>query len=176
MLRLLLFLVLLSPAAVFAQRGVYLSVDDFLAQNFTQPPQQQMLWLSPLQKTEAEQLANHPLGPRLRYFHTGERTAWVLDEIGKELPITVGVVIEHRQIISLQVLEFREIRGSEVRQRFFTDQFNGVSLKPDNHGLSARIDGITGATLSVRALKKMAKLALYFHQQVIGTTAEVAQP
>ncbi|WP_340679580.1 FMN-binding protein, partial [Paraglaciecola sp.] len=31
--------------------------------------------------------------------------------------------------------------------------------------LNQHVDGITGATLSVRALNKLARIALYLHQQ-----------
>ncbi|MCK5189903.1 MAG: FMN-binding protein, partial [Methylococcales bacterium] len=48
---------------------------------------------------------------------------------------------------------------------FFTDQFKQNSLKPDL-SLSQPIDGISGATLSVRELTKVAKLALYFDSLV----------
>jgi hypothetical protein len=64
----------------------------------------------------------------------------------------------------LRVLEFRESRGWEVRYPFFTDQFGGIGLRPDLQ-LDRPIDGISGATLSVRALKKLARLALYLTQQ-----------
>ena len=176
MARLMLLIVLMLPAAVYAQRGVYISVDDFLAQSFDQPPQPQMLWFSAEQKKRAEAVVNHRMGLRLRYFRGGDRTVWVLEEIGKELPITVGVVVEHNQIIKLQVLEFREVRGSEVRHGYFTDQFNGLTLKNSDLELTQTIDGITGATLSVHALKKIAKLALYFHQQVVDPTLTRVQP
>jgi hypothetical protein len=99
-------------------------------------------------------------------FDIGRRAGWIFEEIGKELPITVAVVIEERKIIDLTVLEFRESRGGEVVYPFFTGQFNSVKLKTGKtYSLDKSIDGITGATLSVRALKKVATLALYCHQQ-----------
>ena len=48
-----------------------------------------------------------------------------------------------------------------MQQSFFTRQFQGVSLT-SNDKLSKKIDGITGATLSVWALQKVARLALIF--------------
>lgn len=48
-----------------------------------------------------------------------------------------------------------------MQQSFFTRQFQGVSLT-SNDKLSKKIDGITGATLSVWALQKVARLALMF--------------
>ena len=60
----------------------------------------------------------------------------------------------------IKVLEFRESRGWEVRHAFFTDQFRAARLTKDRN-LDRDIDGISGATLSVRAMKKLAALALY---------------
>ena len=103
-------------------------------------------------------------GLRIRYWGEGARTAWILEEIGKVKPITVGLVVNDDGLEKIRVLAFRESRGWEVRYPFFTDQFTGVGLMAD-HDLDRRIDGISGATLSVRALKKLARMALYLHEQ-----------
>ena len=62
----------------------------------------------------------------------------------------------------LRVMTYRENRGGEVSTPAFTDQFDGVALAADGV-LDANIDGISGATLSVQALTRMASLALYLH-------------
>ena len=67
-------------------------------------------------------------GLRVRYWASGERTAWVFEEIGKELPITVGVVVDNNGIALLSILEYRESRGGEVRYPFFTQQFQSMGL------------------------------------------------
>ena len=99
-------------------------------------------------------------GLRVRYWREDRRTAWVLDEIGKDKPITTGFVIKQGRIERVRVLIFRESRGWEVRHSFFTDQFRDARLTEDRN-LDRDIDGISGATLSVRAMKKLAALALY---------------
>jgi hypothetical protein len=109
----------------------------------------------------------------VRYWARDERSAWILEEIGKEQPITVGLVINQGQLERIKVLEFRESRGWEVRHSFFTDQFRDARLTNDRN-LDRDIDGISGATLSVRAMKKLAALALYLDgelraQDVPGT-------
>ena len=58
-----------------------------------------------------------------------------------------------------------DMRGWEVRHSFFTDQFKDAIIKPDLQ-LDKSIDGISGATLSVRALRKLARLALFLDQHV----------
>jgi uncharacterized protein with FMN-binding domain len=86
----------------------------------------------------------------------------VLEEIGKELPITVGVIVERNYIKSLKVLTYRENRGGEVTTPAFTDQFNGAGLEAGVQ-LDTGIDGISGATLSVHALTRLATMALFLH-------------
>ena len=65
----------------------------------------------------------------------------------------------------MRVLIYRESHGWEVRYPFFTDQFQGLELSSKNR-LNKKIDGISGATLSVNALTRLSKLALFLHQQV----------
>ena len=46
----------------------------------------------------------------------------------------------------------------------FTDQFNAAALT-ENNGLDVRIDGISGATLSVQALTRLAAMALFLNAE-----------
>lgn len=152
-------------------RGVYLSADEFLGQAFAaEAPKLQTLWLSaPLKRQAAVILGHAPAQLRVRYWRAGDRTAWILDEIGKTHPITFGVAVEAGAIAEIRVLEFRESRGDEVRHAFFTRQFRGVGLAQDRElQLDRDIDGITGATLSVWAMRKVARLALLFHGAAIS--------
>ena len=56
-------------------------------------------------------------------------------------------------------------RGWEVRHSFFTDQFDDASLVKDAR-LDRTIDNISGATLSVRAVTRLARVALLLDQAV----------
>ncbi len=68
-------------------------------------------------------------------------------------------------LILMQTLgDFQAELLAFLRYPFFTEQFRGTLLTAENQ-LNRHIDGITGATLSVRALKKLARLSLYLHQQ-----------
>jgi Na+-translocating ferredoxin:NAD+ oxidoreductase RnfG subunit len=69
------------------------------------------------------------------------------------------VTVADGAIENVRVLEFRESRGWEVRYPFFTDQFVDARLEDDGR-LDRRIDGITGATLSVAAVTRIARIAL----------------
>jgi len=158
-------IVMIAAFPVFAEE--YLSRDAFLQLAFTNTePKLQTLWLTDERRsasTNAVGWAPHAL--RLRYWQAGERTAWILEDIGKDQPITLGVVINGEHIERVEVLAFRESRGWEIRYPFFTSQFSGLTLA-DNGYLSQDVDGITGATLSVRATDRVARLALWLHSQV----------
>lgn len=153
----------MSGGALVHARGMYQSPEAFIAQTFNQkPPAPKFLWLDAPMQAEAQKILGHPFSAmRVRYWADPTRTVWILDEIGKEEPITTGIVIRHGKIEVVKVLEFRESRGDEVRHPFFTDQFRGAGTKSTGE-LDKSIDGISGATLSVTALKKLARLALYF--------------
>ena len=83
------------------------------------------------------------------------------------MPITIGVVVAEGKIEQVKILAYRESRGGEVRYPAYTRQYLGASLTNKNN-LDQSIDGITGATLSVWAVNKVAALALYYHGQVIN--------
>ena len=146
----------------------YQSNEDFLQQAFAEQtvPKAQLLWIkSPLKQTVADIMQHPPSFLRTRYWQQDHKTVWILNEIGKTKPITVGIIVENNQISLVKVLAFRESRGWEVKHDFFTDQFKQAQLT-DNQTLSQAIDGISGATLSVRALTKLSTLALVFNQHI----------
>lgn len=146
-------------------------VDAFVARTFTQAPAPALLWLTPAVKEQARAAAGFaPDGARVRYWRAGDRTAWVLDRIGKEAPITFGVVVENGAILSLQVITYRESRGHEIQAPRWLAQFAGARPGPQR-GLDRGIDNITGATLSVRASGDVARLALFLHAQATGASA-----
>lgn len=140
---------------------VYLTQEDFLAEAFGKPaPAPAYVWIDPpLAERMQAVLGHQPQGLRVRYWARGARSAWVLEAIGKERPITTGFVVDHGRIERVRVLVYRESRGAEVRHGAFTRQFEGATLNADLK-LDRHIDGISGATLSVRALTRLARLAL----------------
>lgn len=52
-----------------------------------------------------------------------------------------------------------ESRGGEVRHPIFLKQYQGADLHKD-YQMDKNIDGISGATLSLRAMWRMARLPL----------------
>lgn len=153
-------------ANIAIAKGVYLTVEQFIDSAFdAKQVKSKMLWFKGEHRKKLETVLNHPLGVRSRYWISGTRTAWIFEEIGKELPITIGVVVDSGHIVDLRILAFRESRGWEVRYPYFTQQFVSLRLTNDTQ-LSGPIDGISGATLSVDAVTRAARAALLSHSMV----------
>lgn len=165
-LSLIAALFLMAKAGLLAKEDIYLEPDAFIQQSFEGTPEQKVLWLTKDTKAQIKEVLGRDYqGLRIRYWQLGERTAWILEEIGKVKPITTGFLIEGDAMLQMRVLIYRESHGWEVRYPFFTDQFTGLHLDQDNQ-LDKKIDGISGATLSVNALTRLSKLALFLHQEV----------
>ena len=158
-------LVLLAAALVplgAAGAEVLQDPDAFVAEVFGGRPAPKVLWLTPDIEAEAKAILGHaPAQLRQRYWSDARRSVWILEEIGKEEPITAGFVIADGRIEHVRVLVYRESRGGEVREPAFVKQFQGAKLAKADR-LDRDIDGIVGATLSVGAMQRMARLALYF--------------
>ena len=146
---------------------VYLEPEQFLTEVFGDAkPDPKILWITKDLRVITTKIMTHSKGPRrIRYWAQGSQSAWILEEIGKVKPITTGIVINDGRIERVSVLIYRESRGWEVRHSFFTNQFLGARLV-ENYQLSSSVDGISGATLSVSALTRLAQLALYLHEQI----------
>lgn len=159
----LMLCLLCSSLTVFA-RGEYQTSDAFLAEVFDQQvPASKVVWVKgDLSQTLADILGHKYNGLRIRYWRNADKSAWILEEIGKEKPITFGVVISERKVEQVKVLAFRESRGDEIRHPAFTEQFEQASLVQTK--LDRNIDGISGATLSVWAMTSVVTMALYLDE------------
>jgi hypothetical protein len=165
------FLAILLWSLPLTAEQVYQTPEQFIQTALGTLPKANVMWLDQPVKQQIESILTHPFNPiRLRYWQQQQDTVWVLEEIGKESMITVGVHISKQHIQQLKVLIYRESRGDEVRHAFFTDQFKAAQLN-DTLQLDKHIDGITGATLSVRALTKLSRIALYLHALVVAEAA-----
>lgn len=145
----------------------YLQPGAFLEQAFDgAPPEASLVWLTGERADTVTAILDHrPASLRVRYWKKDERTVWILEEIGREELITAGFVVDNGRLADVRVLAFRESRGWEIKHDFFTRQFDGLALAED-HRLDGPIDNITGATLSVNAMRRMARLALYLDAEV----------
>jgi hypothetical protein len=78
--------------------------------------------------------------------------ALVQNTIGKHKPMTYMVGVDNRGYISnIELMIFREARGSEVRQKRFNSQYEGKTVL-DPVRLNKDIINISGATMSVRSM------------------------
>ncbi|HYS57814.1 MAG TPA: FMN-binding protein [Burkholderiales bacterium] len=158
----LLTLALGAAGAGLVHGEVYQEPDAFVAEVFGSKPAPKVLWLTrDLQAQAAAILGHAPAQLRQRYWSDSHKSVWILEEIGKEEPITAGFVVVDGRIDHVRVLVYRESRGQEVRHPSFLRQFGEAKLARGDH-LDREIDGIAGATLSVGAMERMARLALFF--------------
>lgn len=161
-LRWLLLLLAVVSLPITLASDDYIAPEEFLNRVFAGVlPESDTVWVTGDKLAAAKEILGHnPSFLRMRYWGDDGRSAWIVDEIGKTEPITIGVVISNNQIEEIKVLAFRESRGWEIKYDFFTRQFNGASIHPQQR-LDRRIDGISGATLSVKAMTRVSRLVLY---------------
>src|SRR3977135_79235 len=158
----LLMLALAAAAAAWVRGEVYQEPDAFVAEVFGTRPEAKVLWLTKDIQAQAGAILGHPPAQlRQRYWSDAHRSVWILEEIGKEEFITAGFVVADGRIEHVRVLVYCESRGGEDTQPLFLKQFGDARLAPGNR-LDRDIDGIVGATLSVGAMERMARLAPSF--------------
>lgn len=86
--------------------------------------------------------------------------ALVQNTIGKHKPMTYMVGIDNTgHVLNVELLVFREARGSEVRTKRFNVQYEGKSAS-DPVRINKDIINISGATMSVRSMTAGIKRAL----------------
>lgn len=186
-------LVLLTPLSIQAADAAaeQQAKTQFLQQvlGSTAPVAPKRLWLTPAMQQAFTQLIGEAYpSAMLRYWPDPKQSGryiFLLEAIGKEDWITAGFVVQSlpaaqagssasapikqvAQIEQAQVVIYREIRGGEIQSLGFLQQFRQLrSVNTEGkQTLSRSIDGITGATLSVHAMTKMAKMALFFAEQI----------
>lgn len=152
----------LAPGPVQAIDDVYQTPEAFLAEAFgAAPPPPQVMELDAGLQSALSQTLGHPFAQsRLRYWRAADKSAWIFDSIGKEgyQPTTAGFVIRGGAVEIARVLIYRESRGEQVCERSFLRQFEGARAAGD--GLDRAIDGISGATYSVKMMQRMARAAI----------------
>lgn len=164
--------ILFAPVILWAEastdENIYIKSKDYISSRFgVEAIKPRILWVTKDIRPGVIKIlrrSNFPL--RYRYYKKDRRTVWILNEIGKTMPITTAVTIENDIIIDLTVLTYRESHGAEIRFPAYTNQFHNARLT-EKMGLSKSINGISGATLSTNAMKKVGRLALFLHSKVM---------
>ena len=86
--------------------------------------------------------------------------AFVQNTIGKHKPMTYMVGVDARgRVSNVELLVFREARGSEVRTKRFNVQYEGKTAS-DPVRINKDIINISGATMSVRSISAGVKRVL----------------
>ena len=159
----LVFVFLAGHALAGGEERIYFTQEQFLAEAFAdKPPAGKVLWLTNELQQEVTRIAGHaPYQMRYRYWSDAVRSAWILEEIGKEEFITAGFVVVDGKIELSRVLTYRESRGFEISHTAWLARLRGIAPNA-SFAMDRRIDNIAGATLSVNAMDRMMRLALLF--------------
>jgi len=120
-------------------------------------------------KTKIEQTTRqHFFKDKVYYWKVTRRDSTVgfaiLDNVmGKAMPITFLVIFDDQgRVLSSDIIKYREAIGGEVSNPRWLKQFSNMEQKDflDPH---LRVDGISGATISVNSVSKgIMKLGLLF--------------
>src|SRR3954464_9534248 len=95
--------------------------------------------------------------------------AVILNEIGKHENITFIVGVSPRgKVLEVAVMEYRESRGSEVKEQRFLSQFHGKTAN-DPIRVNQDIVNYTGATLSSYAIARGVRRAIALTHLFYGT-------
>ena len=157
-----LFIILIFWSAIVTAEIVYQTPEDFIANNLVANYSKKSIWLSKSQKEIVKNILQIPY-TQSRYYvwqDAKENQAFIISYVAKNKPFTMGFIVHKQKIIYSKILIYREIHGGQVANKYFLQQFDASYLN-DDLTLSTNIDGITGASLSVAATKRMARLALY---------------
>lgn len=150
--------------AVWAGDGKASPAGAFVAVQFTNAPAPVELVLTAQAAGAVQEILGHRYDTKeINYWRANGKTVWVLEARGRSNIITAGFVTTEGRIDKAEILIYREMRGEQVKSKAFRNQFNKAGLTGDKR-LDRRIDGITGATISVNAIKNMARLALYLEK------------
>ncbi len=151
-----------SAGAAHAIDSVHETLDAFLAETFgVAVPAPKFLDLDTNAQSQISAALGHSYPQsRLRYWKANGKTAWVIMDKGKDgYQLTDSAFSVKGGAIDLaRVLIYRESHGEEVADASFLNQFPGAHAVGGK--LDRKIDSISGATLSVLMMQRMAAAAI----------------
>jgi H+/Na+-translocating ferredoxin:NAD+ oxidoreductase subunit G len=125
-----------------------------------------LIHLTPETKAQIEERIGWKFPEEGFEVHIGETGAQidgyvvVQNTIGKHKPMTYMVGVDNRgRVSNVELLVFREARGSEVRTKRFNSQYEGKTVL-DPVRINKDIINISGATMSVRSISAGVKRVL----------------
>ena len=153
---------------------VYLKEEDSLKIMFPKSERvhKELIKLTPEKKSSIEERIGWKFPEESFEIYIGETGsqidgyALVQNTIGKHKPMTYMVGMDNKGLVSdVELLVFREARGSEVRQKRFNAQYEGKSVL-DPVRINKDIINISGATMSVRSMSAGIKRALVLVDEI----------
>ncbi len=124
------------------------------------PPEPGYLWITASARSKIEKILLHEYrGLRIKYWEKKKETVWILEDIAKEKPVYAGIITCEEKISHLDIVFSSGRWGKQVQNANFTDQFENIGID-EKSNLNKQIDGISGATLSVDVVSRLARLAL----------------
>ena len=134
---------------------------DFLNKVFNnQIPKKERIIVKGENKEKIKAIMGNNYKKRLfSYWRNNTEQVWILNSIGKYKPITAAFITDNCKVKSSHVLVYREQHGYEIKYPTFLLQFKETEMDKTLK-LNAKIDNISGATLSVNSMKRMARIAL----------------
>jgi hypothetical protein len=157
-----------APAFHAAYATQYMSVAE--AQKAAFADAGEFRALPPLEAAVAADLGAPGWSPQMFEARTGEqRLGWLIVDrvIGKAELITYALALDASGAVkSLEILEYRETHGGEVRLPAWRKQFVGKTAKEPVR-LDNDIKNISGATLSSRHITEGVHRLLQLHERVL---------
>lgn len=133
----------------------------FLAEAFGTPPAPSVLAIDAAMQAQITAAFGRAYPQsQLRYWKANGRSAWILDDIGKKgyQITTSGFVVKDKSIDFARVLIYRESRGEQIAEASWLKKLTGRKLA--GAALDQEVDNVSGATLSVKMMQRMAAAAL----------------
>ena len=134
---------------------------DFLNKVFNnQIPKKERIIVKGEYKEKIKSIMGNKYKKRMfSYWRNNTEQVWILNSIGKYKPITAAFITDNCKVKSSHVLVYREQHGYEIKYPAFLLQFKETEMDKTLK-LNTKIDNISGATLSVNSMKRMARTAL----------------
>ena len=158
-LYIILFSILIFSNSAFTKQTD--SEVDFLNKVFNnQIPKKERIIVKGENKQKIKAIMGNKYKKRMfSYWRNNTKQVWILNSIGKYKPITAAFITDNCKVKSSHVLVYREQHGYEIKYPAFLLQFKETDMDKTLK-LNTKIDNISGATLSVNSMKRMARTAL----------------
>ena len=151
-----------AGAPALAIDSVHETQDAFLTEVFgATVPAPKLLELDGNAQSQLSATLGHPYQQaRLRYWKADGKTAWVIEDKGRDgyQLTTAAFAVKGGAIDIARVLIYRESHGEEVAELSWLNKFSGA--KAAGNQLDRQVDSISGATLSVKMMQRMARAAI----------------